>query len=81
MIDSDAQLEADNRALRDELAALERRRDDLRGERDKFKDLYEWAPDLCVSFDVADASIVECNGRILEELGYDRAELIGSSVL
>ena len=45
MIDSDTQLEADNRALRDELAALQGRRDDLRGERDKFKDLYEWAPE------------------------------------
>lgn len=81
MIDSDAQLEAENRALRDELAALEGRRDDLRGERDKFKDLYEWAPDMCVSIDIAGATIVECNARILEELGYERPELIGNSIL
>ena len=81
MTDPEAGREAENAALREELAALERRRDELRRERDKFLDLYEWAPDLCASLDPSTATIIEYNARTANELGYDRSELLGASVL
>ena len=81
MVDPDSQNNGAEQADSDELKALERRVRDLRDERDKFQSLYEWAPDMCASIDVGDATVVRCNNRLLEDLGWERTDVVGSSIL
>jgi PAS domain S-box-containing protein len=68
-------------ALRKEIEALERRRDDLAAQRDKFLDLYDNAPDLCASVDLTDGTIRTINDTMLRELGWERDEIIGSPIV
>ena len=81
MTNLDPSLETKDTTLHEELVALELRRDELRAERDKFRDLYEWAPDMSASLNVANGTIIECNSHMQLELRYNREELLGSSIL
>ena len=46
----------------------------------KYRDLYDNTPDMHVSVDSKTATIIECNQTILNELGYERKEVIGRSI-
>ena len=46
----------------------------------KYHDLYDYAPDMFTSIDVATAKIIECNQTFCEVMGYTREEVIGRSI-
>jgi PAS domain S-box-containing protein len=46
----------------------------------KYHDLYDYAPDMFTSVDVATAKIIECNQTFCEVMGYTREEVIGRSI-
>ncbi len=46
----------------------------------KYYDLYENAPDMYYSVDLATGAIKECNETLLQKTGYSKEELIGSSI-
>ena len=47
---------------------------------DKYKDLYDNAPDMLLSLDVKTAKIIECNQTLSKSLGYTKEEIIGQPV-
>lgn len=46
----------------------------------KYADLYERAPDMYLSVDVATVTIEQCNRAVTEIMGYSKEEIIGRSV-
>ena len=46
----------------------------------KYQDLYEHAPDLFLSVDVATKKIVECNQTLAKATGFTKKEIIGRSI-
>jgi len=52
----------------------------MRAEKSRYLDLYENAPDMMASVDVATQTITECNETLATALGYTKAEIIGRSV-
>ena len=46
----------------------------------KYQDLYDYAPDMFASVDVATTRIIECNQTFCEVMGYTREEVIGRSI-
>jgi PAS domain S-box-containing protein len=54
---------------------------ELRRSEERFRSLYENAPTAYVSIRASDAAIVNCNAAAVELLGYDRNQLIGSSLM
>jgi PAS domain S-box-containing protein len=54
---------------------------ELRRSEERFRSLYENAPTAYVSIRTSDAAIVNCNTAAVELLGYDRQQLIGSSLM
>jgi PAS domain S-box-containing protein len=46
----------------------------------KFRDLYDHAPDMFCSVDVADGRIVECNQTLVSKSGYSKEEIVGRPV-
>lgn len=55
----------------------EQRAHDARRSRSRYLDLYENAPDMFLSVDIATGTILECNRAVSELLGYEREALIG----
>lgn len=51
---------------------------DARRSRARYLDLYENAPDVLLSVDIATGTILECNRAVSDVLGYDRDALIGN---
>lgn len=54
---------------------------ELQDSEERFRSLYENAPTAYISINVEDASVVNCNAAAVRLLGYQRAQLIGSSLL
>ncbi len=54
---------------------------ELRSSEERFRSLYENAPTAYMSIRPSDAAIVNCNTAAVELLGYDRQQLIGSSLM
>jgi PAS domain S-box-containing protein len=46
----------------------------------KFQDLYDNAPDMYVSVNPEDSSIIQCNQTLADKLGYDKEEIIGKPI-
>ncbi|RPI16710.1 MAG: PAS domain S-box protein [Ignavibacteriae bacterium] len=46
----------------------------------KYRDLYENAPDMYISFDPGTARITQCNRTLAESTGYTKNEIIGQSI-
>ncbi|MDN7023298.1 PAS domain S-box protein [Methanoculleus sp. FWC-SCC1] len=61
--------------------AVERRRAErsLKSSEENFRTIFETAPDLILSVDRS-GTIVECNSRITDVLGYTRKEIIGKPI-
>jgi PAS domain S-box-containing protein len=71
----------DNRRLRLELAELKRAHDTLAEEASMYRDLYELAPDLCITADTQTGAILTCNHSVSKATGYTREELLSMNVL
>jgi PAS domain S-box-containing protein len=54
---------------------------ELRRSEERFRSLYENAPTAYVTIRASDGAIVNCNAAAVELLGYDRKQLIGSSLM
>jgi len=68
------------RSLRD---SEERRRhleSELMASEEMYRDLYDNAPDMCLSADFPDGTIRLCNDTLARRLGYSRHELLGRNV-
>ena len=46
----------------------------------KYQDLYENAPDMFISVDVATRQILECNHTLTKAIGFGKKELIGKNI-
>ncbi|HEX2731572.1 MAG TPA: PAS domain S-box protein [Polyangiaceae bacterium] len=66
--------------FRDATASREAERA-LAASEEKYRDLYENAPDMYVSVNADTKQIVDCNRAVLNTLGYTRDELVGKPVL
>ena len=71
-----------------EKATLLARRDELLQEcetltadLDKYRDLFQFAPDMYGLLDVDTATVLECNHAMTEILGYERNEIVGRPLL
>lgn len=69
------------RLLKETRDQLELRVKELKASEQKYQDLYENAPDMYVTVDVATSRIVECNQTLATATGYHKHELVGRSVL
>jgi PAS domain S-box-containing protein len=65
-------------ARRDELL---RECDELESDLDKYRDLYNFAPDMYGLLDVNTLRILECNQAMVRMFGYERHEIVGRSLL
>ncbi len=52
----------------------------LKNSEEKFRTLYNNAPDMYVSVSAKDASILLCNNTLLQATGYSKEELIGAPI-
>lgn len=59
---------------------LKKREAALKRSEEKYRDLYDNAPDMFVSVDAKTATIVECNRTLVEVSGYTKQEIIGRSI-
>lgn len=59
---------------------LEKDNESLKSSLTNYKDLYDNAPDLCVSVDAKTAKIINCNQTLIDQLGYSKDEIIGCSI-
>jgi len=75
---SDADREV--RRLRSELEASRRAYDELAKRADSYRAHYESSPDLCITADAHDGTIVECNHTVTVRTGYSADELLGRSI-
>ncbi len=46
----------------------------------KLYEFYHQSPDLCCTIDLTNDTIVECNDRLCDQLGFDRRDIIGRHV-
>ena len=59
---------------------MKKREAALKRSEEKYRDLYDNAPDMFVSVDAKTATIVECNRTLVEVSGYTKQEIIGRSI-
>ena len=59
---------------------VEERTADLKASEARFQDLYDNAPDMFMSVDVATRKLIECNQTFLDVTGYDKNEILGREV-
>jgi PAS domain S-box-containing protein len=52
----------------------------LRESEERYRDIYDNAPDMFVSVDTATAKIRQCNLTLLKELGYSKEEVVGQPI-
>jgi len=52
----------------------------LHQQEEKYRDLYDHAPDMFVSVDAATATITECNQTVAVVLGYTKQEILGRPI-
>jgi two-component system, NarL family, sensor histidine kinase UhpB len=70
-----------------ELREAEMRRQRRRAEKalqeaeSRYQDLYENAPDMCVSVDATNLRVVQCNRTLERMIGFTKEEIIGRSIL
>ncbi|EAQ41898.1 chemotaxis protein CheB [Polaribacter sp. MED152] len=76
--DSEAKLKAANENLEKEVKDRTRQ---LELTTQKYKRLYNNAPDMFVSVDPKNGEIIECNKTLLDKTGFTRKEIIGSQIL
>ncbi len=76
-----AELTAINRRLRIEVAERRLAEDALQKARDLYKDLYDNAPEMYLSVNLKTGTIINCNKRFLQKLGYSKDEVIDQPVL
>ena len=69
-----------NHVIRRQKAFIAESEARLRESEEKYHDLYDKAPGLMISVDVSNKKIVECNDKLLLELGLSRDEVIGKEV-
>lgn len=67
-------------AVYDDVTELMKARQELEDSEQKYRDLYDNAPDMFVSVDAETAKIRECNDTLLKALGYQRGEIIGQPI-
>ena len=53
---------------------------DLRESEEKYRDLYDNAPDMFASVDAKTTTILECNQTLVDALGYAKEDIIGRSI-
>jgi two-component system CheB/CheR fusion protein len=71
----------ENRRLKGELEKLEQAYEALEHKARVYEEIYEFAPDLCLTADAHDGTIIECNHSVAVASGYTKQELLGSNVL
>ncbi|TFH21534.1 MAG: PAS domain S-box protein [Myxococcales bacterium] len=81
MSDRDGTRQADNTELHVRRARLLDECVELETELDRYRDLYEFAPDMYGLLDAATVTILECNNEMVRSLGYERDEIIGKHLL
>ncbi len=76
------QLEKDGliKQLRDEARTLKDAHKALLATEEKYKDLYDNAPDMYVSVDAQNITVLQCNQTLANRLGYCKDEIIGQPV-
>ncbi len=67
-------------AVYDDVTELMKARQELEDSEQKYRDLFDNAPDMFASVDAETAAIRECNDTLLKALGYKRSEIIGQPV-
>jgi len=73
--------EALSQAQEDLERRVEQRTADLKESESRYQDLYNNAPDMFVSVDVATQRLTECNGTFLAVTGFEKQEMVGRPVL
>jgi len=71
----------ENQRLKRELEKLGQAYEALERKARAYEELYEFAPDLCLTADVHDGTIIACNHTVAAANGYTKVELIGSNIL
>ncbi|MCA9140515.1 MAG: PAS domain S-box protein [Planctomycetales bacterium] len=59
---------------------LELRIKELKASEQKYQDLYENAPDMYLTVDATSGKILECNQTLANTTGFDKSEIVGSSI-
>ncbi|MFQ5738836.1 MAG: extracellular solute-binding protein [Acidobacteriota bacterium] len=59
----------------------DRTRQRLRASEERYRDLYDNAPDMFCSVDAANGKIIECNRMLAEKTGFAKEEIIGRHIL
>ena len=59
---------------------VEERTADLKASEARYQDLYDHAPDMFISVDVATKQLIECNRTLLAVTGFQKSELVGRSI-
>jgi len=72
---------AENADLRARRARLLDECGELETDLDRYRDLYEFAPDMYGLLDAETVTILECNNEMVRSLGYPRDEIIGKHLL
>lgn len=68
-------------AIEERSSELDRTYSNLQKSAAQYQDLYDNAPDMYLSIDFETFRILRCNQTLLKELGYNYAEIVGSSAL
>lgn len=53
---------------------------ELKRSKEEYADLYNNAPDMFVSIDLKTTKVIQCNETIINNLGYNRSEIVGMPV-
>jgi Nif-specific regulatory protein len=69
------------KALRQKTVKVENVGKILRESEEHYRDLYENAPNAYFSINAIDGSILRCNSKALQLLGYDKGAIIGMNVI
>jgi PAS domain S-box-containing protein len=74
------ELEQRVETLEIEIVEWEQKKAALRVSEEKYRDLYDSAPDMFVSVDAKTAKIFDCNQTLANALGYAKEEIIGRPI-
>jgi PAS domain S-box-containing protein len=63
-----------------DITGLKSAENELRESEERYRDLYEHAPDMFLSVNASNAEILTCNNTFLVKTGYSREEILGKKV-
>lgn len=69
-----------NEALEQEIIERGRTEQALKTSEERYQDLYDQAPDMFATVDVATGQVIECNETMADRLGYAKEDIIGSEI-